>query len=47
MQSNAKHKFECYKGQGAGNRMNSMVIVINPKIFVKKNKMNMELDKKE
>jgi hypothetical protein len=35
MQSNAKHKFERYRGQRAGNRVNSMVIMINPKICFK------------
>jgi hypothetical protein len=36
MESKAKHKFECYKGQGARNRVNSMVIMINQKYVSKK-----------
>jgi hypothetical protein len=36
MQSNTKHKFECYKGQGARNFANNMVIMINSKTCFKK-----------
>jgi hypothetical protein len=36
MQSNAKHEFECYRGQGMGKTTNRMHIKINLAICLKK-----------
>jgi hypothetical protein len=47
MQSNAKHKFECFKTQGVGKMTNGMQIKIDLITCQKMNGMNMESSRKQ
>jgi dipeptidase len=47
MQSNAKHKFECYRGWGARNPENNMGLMINRNMTQEGNEINMESEKEQ